>query len=292
MTTLDIQILIQKILKANDFTAVIDSRDWKATYRDMVRWLHPDRCRVEGAVNALIHLYQLRETFEKGQQKQDDAGQFRVKDMEAVHRGKLDLLKLSYTNYVNLKTRNDDAARHFHRYLPVSMALTDKLSVRFQHRSASLSGLELPQQHVLWILSRLLESCAWFAQIGYVHGGINPESIYVVPKTHGIIFGSFYHFTRIDGRLKTISAKYKNWYPDAVFDTKRASTVIDLELCKRTAAYLLGDTSGTGVKLLKTHNKAFINFLLDTHTDAFSCYDAYRTMLKQNFKRKFHELKL
>ena len=271
---------------------MVDIRNWKATYRDMVRWLHPDRCTVDGSVNALIHLYQLRETFEKGQQKQDDAGKFRAKDKEAVYQGNLDLLKLSYNNFVNLKTRNDDAARHFHRYLPTSMALTDKLSVRFQHRSIPLSGLELPQQHVLWILSRLLECCAWFAQIDYVHGGINPESIYVVPKTHGIVFGSFYHFTKVGGRLKTISAKYKNWYPDAVFDTKRASTVIDLELCKRTAAYLLGDTSGTGVKLLKTHHQAFINFLLDTHTNAFECYDAYRKMLKQNFKRKFHELKL
>lgn len=292
MTDLDIKVLIHKILIANHLKMVLDIANWKAEYREIVRWLHPDRCRVEGSVKALIHLYGLRENFEKGTLKEDDAGKFRMKDTTAIFQGNIDLLKLSYNRFVQLKIQNDSAARHFQHYLPESMALTDKLEVRFKHRVVPLSGLELSQQHVMWILSRMLETCAWFAQMGYVHTGINPESVFVVPETHGIVIGSFYHFTPIGGRLKTLSARYKNWYPDAVFDTKKATTNIDLELCKRTAAYLLGDTSGTGVKLLKTCNKALVNFLLDTHTDAYDCYDAYRKMLKRNFKSRFHELKV
>ena len=130
------------------------------------------------------------------------------------------------------------------------------------------------------------------AQEGYVHCGINPESVFIVPETHGIIITSFYHLSLDDGRLRTISAKYQNWYPTEIFKEKRAKSIIDLELCKRTAAYLLGDKSGLGIKLKKTHNKDFINFLLNSHSNAFECYQAYRKMLKRNFEEKYHHLSL
>ena len=143
-----------------------------------------------------------------------------------------------------------------------------------------------------WILSRLLEIAAWFAQEGIVHGGINPKSVFLVPETHGIIISSFYHLKRIGQPLETISASYQNWYPATIFTKKVAETAIDLEGCKRTAAYLLGDTSGLGVKLKKTHLPAFVDFLLDRHTNAYDCYREYRALLKRYFEQRFRPLHL
>ena len=194
-------------------------------------------------------------------------------------------------NYQLLKEHDSLSDLNFHRYLPVDMYFnTEVLKATTMQRTMPLTHLNLPQHHVLWILSRMLEVTAWFAQIGYVHGGINPESIWLAPEAHGINLGSFYHLTAVNSRLKTISAKYKNWYPTEIFKTKKATTTIDLELCKRTATYLLGDKSGVGISLKKTHHPALVDFLLNTHDDAYKCYDAYRKLLKKNFKRKFHRL--
>ncbi len=289
MTT---QILIEKITQAKKIAEVLDPKDLKGSYRTAVKLLHPDVCALPQAATALIRLNELKAIFEHGKLYKDDAGEMRAKEKSVSFTGLPSLLKMSHANYRKLKNLNSEAASQFHRYLPKSLELGGDLIANFSHRAVPLSGLTLPQKHVNWILSRMLEVCSWMAQEGYVHCGINPESVFVVPETHGVILGSFYHMSLEDGRLRTISAKYKNWYAPEIFKEKRAITTIDIELCKRTAAYLLGDKSGVGVKLRKTHNRDFIDFLLNSHTDTFECYRDYRNLLKRNFDNKFHPLSL
>jgi hypothetical protein len=71
-----------------------------------------------------------------------------------------------------------------------------------------------------------------------------------------------------------------------------ATPNVDIELCKRSIATILGDPSGLGMKLKKTHLAAFIDFLLTSHTDAFECYDQYRKLLKTHFSKNFLPLNL
>ncbi|MCB0571760.1 MAG: hypothetical protein KDC66_18455 [Phaeodactylibacter sp.] len=289
----NIQALIGKISRAAMLADVFDVADARRQYRAAVLLLHPDRCPLPEAAVALRRLNELKEAFEKGGNLEDDAGPFRMGQRQAHFSGNQELLEASYGNYLRLKSRNSPAALHFQRYLPEAMALSaGKLAATFPLRALPLSGLSLPQEHVNWILSRLLEACAWLSQEGFVHGGISPESVFVVPETHGIILGSFYHTAFRDGMVRTVSARYRHWYPPGLFKSKRADTATDLELCKRTAAYLLGDRSGLGVRLLKTHNKAFVDFLLARHSDAYQCYDEYRGLLKRTFDNKFHPLTL
>jgi hypothetical protein len=172
------------------------------------------------------------------------------------------------------------------------MELEESLTASWKPLAVPLSGRQLPLHHVNWLLSRLLEFCAWLSQEGYVHGGLHPESIWLVPKTHGIIIGSFYHLKRRGTRISTVSANYQHWYPATVFKDKQAVTQTDLEMCKRTAAYLLGDKSGSGVMLRKTQPPKMVDFLLATHTDAYQCYDEFRHLLKVEFEAKFHPLKI
>lgn len=284
--------LIHKIMTAQSLLALFPTGNLKKQYREAIKQLHPDLCTAPEAEAALIRLNDLRLTHEKGIVITDDAGSIWTQRREAIFRGELDLLHTSYQNYQRLKHLKSEAAQHFQLYLPERMEMTDVLAVKFPFRALPLHSLELPQEHVNWVLSRLLELVAWLAQEGYVHGGINPRSIFILPETHGIALGSFYHMKKVGDRLTTISAAYQNWYPKQVFSHKRACTSIDLECCKRTAAYLLGDKSGAGVKLKKTHLGAYVDFLLDRHENAYACYDEYRNLLQAHFEARFVPLTL
>lgn len=284
--------LIQKIMHAQSLLGLFPTGNIKKHYREAIKQLHPDLCTEPLAEEALIRLNELRLKHEKGIVITDDSGSIWTQKKEAIFRGNLSLLNTSYQNYQRLKHLKSKAAEHFHLYLPERMEMSDVLAVAFPFRALPLHSLELPQEHVNWVLSRLLELVAWLAQEGFVHGGINPRSVFILPETHGIVLTSFYHMKRVGDRLDTISAAYQNWYPEQVFAEKRASTVIDLECCKRTAAYLLGDKSGAGVKLKKTHLGAYVDFLLDRHENAYTCYDEYRKLLQQHFEARFVPLAL
>lgn len=286
------QDLAQRIMRAQTLPAALPGAAIKKAYREAVKLLHPDLCKLPMAAEALIRLNELKKVHEQGQWLVDDAGPMWTKDNMARFSGHASLLATSFKHYKRLKKRDTEQARHFQLYLPESMELDAELTLHFRHRTIPLYGLQLPQEHVNWVLSRLLEIAAWFAQEGIVHGGINPKSVFLVPETHGIIISSFYHLKRIGQPLETISASYQNWYPATIFTKKVAETAIDLEGCKRTAAYLLGDTSGLGVKLKKTHLPAFVDFLLDRHTNAYDCYREYRALLKRYFEQRFVPLHL
>ncbi|MEM1214582.1 MAG: hypothetical protein AAGJ82_02770 [Bacteroidota bacterium] len=282
--------LISKIHRIHSIRELFGTSDWKRAYRQAVSRLHPDRCTYPGSVNALIRLNELRRRAERGQLLQDDAGELTAFDHAINFRGDYAGLVRSYENYQKLKQLRNAAAGHFHRFLPETYVLRSELRADYPARIAALNGRQFPLHHVNWILSRLLEFCAWLAQESYVHAGLHPGSIWLVPKTHGILIPSFYHLTRRGGRLKTISATYQHWYPANTFTEKRAHSAIDLEMAKRTAAYLLGDRSGSGVLLRRDLPGPVTDFLLAYHEDAYACYDEFRQLLRQHFTPKYYPL--
>ena len=96
--------------------------------------------------------------------------------------------------------------------------------------------------------------------------------------------------TKLNSPLKTVSAQYKNFYPAQVFVNKKSESNIDVELSKRTAVLLLGDKSGSGVVLRKTHNNEIIDFLQKQCYEADKNYIEYRELLKKYFPTEFHKL--
>lgn len=283
--------LIDKILKAKKIQDILDTTNLKSEFDRLMKQIHPDLCPLPGTHDATCKLNTLREVFEKGIIYTDDIGQFRSNGYFAEYSGDKDLLNLSLYNYRKLKSLKDKSSLNFHRYLPDSMEMKgDVLLINFTHRAVPLHGLQLPQEHANWILSRMLEYIAWMTSIGYVHAGLTPESVFVVPETHGIIVTSFYHMTGIDRPLTTVSGKYKHWYPACTFSKKKAISRIDLELAKKTAIVLLGDPSGSGIRLKKTHNKEFIDFVIRQHDAAYDTFKQYRALLDRLFEKKFYPL--
>lgn len=289
--TMETPLLLEKILAAKSLQDILDINNLDKEFDLLIKQIHPDRCSLPKAHEATCKLNELRNVFKKGKVYGDDVGEYRTNGFTIHFSGDIALLKKSLDMYRQLKSRKDTASLHFHTYLPEHMEIKGNiLYATLSHRAIPLSQLQLPQEHVNWILSRMLECVAWFAQIGYVHAGLTPESVFVVPETHGIIIPSFYHMTPLGRPLKTISGRYQHWYPASTFDKKIAQELIDIELAKKVAIYLSGDPSGSGVRLKKTHHPQFVDFVVRQHDNSFTAFTKYRALLDKYFEKKFYPL--
>ena len=292
----DIEV-IEKVLKSNKPQDIFNG-DWKLTYRSYSRLIHPDACRQPNAADAMAKMNYYKDLLENGVKYTDETGDFHIFEKKLVYvitDKNRKLITKSLENYRRLKSKTDKASVGFHRYLPESMVLEkDSLTINLKDRAVPLTGQKLPQIHVNWLFSRMFEFCLWLRQNEISHMGMNPTTVLVVPETHGIIVTSFYHMSQIGKKAKTISAKYKMWYPTTLFSKKITTPDIDLELCKKIALYLLGDRSaaGTVLKRDKEVNQKILTFLLTKHQCEYGEYDEYRKILKENFERKFYPLDL
>jgi len=289
--------LVDKLIKSNKPSDIFPT-DWKKMYLSYSKLIHPDFCTLSSASDAMAKMNHYKDILENGTPYVDETGPFRVFEKKIVYEvndANRKLLTKSVNNYKTLMALHDKASENFKRYLPESMVLEkDRLTINLKDRSVPLTGQKLPQIHVNWLFSRMFEFTLWLRQIEYVHIGLNPTTVFVVPETHGIIIISFYHMTRLGKKAETISAKYKMWYPTDLFVKKIATEDIDLELCKKIALYLLGDKSagGTKLKLDKDVNQIVLTFLLTKHQNTKEEYGQYRDLLAKNFEKKFYALNL
>lgn len=294
MTDSDVIELVLSSKKPQD----IFNGDWKPLYKKYSRLIHPDLCKKPYADKAMAMMNEYKVILENGITFTDETGDFKVFTNEIIYEitdENRDLIQQSFDNFKILKSRKDSASINFHRYLPKSMKKNNtKLIITLEDRGIPLSNQKLEQIHVNWVFSRMFEVSLWFKNIGYSHLGINPTSVFVIPETHGIIITTFYHMTKLNTKASTISAKYKMWYPTTLFTEKIATQDIDLELCKKTAIYLLGDRSAAGTKLKvdKDVNQEVLMFLLIKHRNDNTDYDKYREILKKNFERKYYPLNI
>lgn len=295
MQVMNTETLIHQILNSSHYSEIFSRFTFKKQYIDYLKVLHPDICSHPQATEAVIKINIYKEELDKYQKIKDDGGLMQIINPNHITlNGDESLLKKSFANFDKLTKLKDDASKHFRKYLPDNVEWKgDKLELHHKEDIIPLTGLLLPEKHVTWLTSRLFEFVAWLNQVGFCHAGLNPEAIAVVPKTHGIVVLSFYHLVYTNQKLSTISNRYLNWYPNSVFTEKKAIPYIDLTLIQRIALYLLGDKTGTGVKLKKTHNPNLIDFLLQSNTLPYETFDAYRKLLHGIYgKPKFFPLEI
>lgn len=284
--------LIEKINAATKIEDVISIANFKSEFNAIMKEIHPDKCSLAGASEAAAKMNIWKDLHENGKTYKDDAGSYKTNGYWAEFITPSKSLNWSIENYRLFKQLKNKSDEHFKKYLPGEGKLSADGTFRFvfDKRAIPISGLTLPQEHVNWILNRLLEYCAYLSEIGFSHCGLNPESVFIIPENHGIQICSFYHLTKIGNKIGTISGKYSNWYPQEVFSTKTATPIIDIECSMKIAAYLLGDPSGSGIKFRKTHNEDFINFIISQHDTAYQTLMSYKDLLAKNFKKQFHSL--
>lgn len=278
--------MINKILNAKNIKDIIDVSNFDVEYKKVIKLIHPDLCKDINSHEAFIKLQQLKELFEKGFKFQDDSGFITIKENIIYFDIDLDQQNKNKEIYFNLI---NNATSNFKNYLPLSIEENKIITV---NPMFSIIGVNFPEEHVRWLLNRLLEFSAYMENLGYVHLGLNVESFLVNPINHGINVISFYHTTLIGNKINTISAKYKNWYPDKLFLNKKAESSFDISLCKSIACSLLGDNSGRGVKLKGSVSEPLMEFLLKSHKNAFEAMDEYKKILSLNYESKFYHLNL
>ena len=290
----DVEI-IEKILNSNK-PADLFNGEWKTTYRSYSRLIHPDFCSQPNASNAMAKMNYYKDVLVNGIEYADEQGKFRMFEKKLLYvlsDENRKLITKSVENYRKLKSKRDKASVSFHKYLPEYMEIKNNiLTITLKDRAVPLTGQKLPQKHVNWLFSRLFEFSLWLRQNEISHMGLNPTTVLVVPETHGIIITSFYHMSSLNKKAKTISARYKMWYPTTLFTKKIATPDIDLELSKKIALYLLGDKSaaGTILKRDKEVNQEVLTFLLTKHPNEYEIFMQYRKLMEKNFKKKFFPL--
>jgi hypothetical protein len=292
---------IKKIKSAKSVKEVFtDLSNWKKSYKELIFLLHEDRCSEPGASEAVRQLNTWKIELEDGRKHEDECGKITYRPDSIIISGESYLLKRSLKNYDLLISRantmlSSKVRDNFYKYLPHSMTLRspNELEIKLKHRAIPISSVGiLPEHHVHWILSRMLEFAGYINKVGYVHAGINPDSIYICPEGHGITCISFYHMTLIDQKLSTVCGQFIDQYPYKVLVDKKATIDIDTELAKRTSVMLLGEPSGHGVRLKKTNTIEIVDFLLKKHNDPIEAFYEYRKILDTKFPKKFHELNI
>jgi len=221
---------------------------WKSVYNSFASVIHPDKCSLDGAEEAMGKLNGFKTELENGKIFSDESGEITYFPFKVVMSGNKDLLDISLKNYNILKNLKTKAAIKFNNLLPEKMFFDgEKLIIEFDNRYIPLFTVNtLPQEHVNWVYRRMITFSSWLAKEGFVHSGINPDSVFIDPLNHHINVITFYHMAEKDTKIKTISGKWSRFYQEDVFRNKLAKSLTDVELCKKTAIWLLGDKTGRG----------------------------------------------
>ena len=258
------------------------------TFREILKTVHPDKCRHPQAQEATNRLLEMFRHFTSGTAFTDDSGTCLTNGHWVLCQGDKPVIAHAKRNQLEVAA---GAPEHLKRYMPYTW--DSECRFLLSKRALPLVDVTLPQEHVNWVVSRLLEFCMLLHRhTGRAHLGLTPAQVMLVPETHGIAVAGFYHLTGLNGRVPTISGTYRHWYPGQMLRDKKATENADLEMVKRMGAYLLGDRSGLGTALRKTHHREFVDFLLSSDDDSLVCYEKYREMLDRNFPSQFIHLNI
>lgn len=282
----DDNVMVERVLQATHYQALAERS--AMTFREIMKAIHPDRCTHPRAQEATHHLLEMHRHFTNGSPFSDDSGAFLTNGYWVRFQGEKPAIAHAKRNQLQIAA---NATEHFRRYMPYTWDSDNSFSL--SKRAIPLVNLTLPQEHVNWVVSRLLEFCMQIhSHTGQAHLGLTPTQVMLVPETHGISVAGFYDMSALESRVTTISGAYRHWYPEQLLRNKKATENADLEMVKRLGAYLLGDRSGLGTALRKTHHPEFVDFLLSSDDDSLTCYEKYREMLDRNFPSQFIHLNL
>lgn len=287
---------IRKILQSKKPSDIFDLTNWKTQFRDWSQHLHPDKNPDPMAHEAFQVLLKYRGILENGVEFSDEVcPKIVFKDKVLTFYGPMDMLKISYDNFMKIKDTVDSVKTPFRRYLPDRMELEkDCLKVYLQHDPHLIQGLTLEEKHGRWFLNRLLEySTLLNEKSGHTHAGLTPNSVLICPEEHGIQVVSFYHLVPVN--TKMVSAvgihPYKTWYPTDIFTTKISVPEIDLLMSKHLATYIMGDKSGFANTLRGILSGELVDYLLSYDDTLLDGYFKYQQILDKS-PRIYHKLTL
>jgi hypothetical protein len=104
--------------------------------------------------------------------------------------------------------------------------------------------------HAAWIISRMLNCAVYCDYLHIVNNAFTLDSFFVDPESHaGFDIGGWFFSSASGGKLSALPKENLGIYPASALSRKQAESRADVFMIKRTAAQLLGDATGTGLKL-------------------------------------------
>lgn len=288
--------LITKITNAKHYSEIFASiPNYKKDFKKYSSLIHPDKCTVAGAADAMAKLSDFVSRLES-QKFQDESGPFTIKDnLVSFSEDSTDFPHKSILNKYFLQREIPRKFEKIYTERTIQLGFDDdgKYFGIAPERMILLEGLELSELHVRWVFSRLLEFISPLIQGNVVHGGLTPTSVGILPESHGIQIISFYHCNSVFQPAKTVSGQYYHWYPPSMIKTKEIPADLDIQFARKIAFYLLGDQTGLGLRLKKEMpDSKFVSYLHNLNLKDSEIYLNYRKFLSANYKSEFIPLNL
>lgn len=206
-----------------------------------------------------------------------------------------------FNNYLKvvsgLKYADSNMEKEFKRYFPSvlkhfetdndnMLILLDKTSEVLNLgkivNSYESMGKLFPEKQAAWIMNRLYNIACYLNYNGLVSNGLTLENLWVSPEMHSVLLlGGWEYTTKIGDSMIGCPKEVFNILPIKVKDSKKSSTITDLESIK-----------AIGRKLFKGHNdlthiNKFINYGIN-NDNPFDEWDEYGKAVKEQFgKREF-----
>lgn len=137
-------------------------------------------------------------------------------------------------------------------------------------------GEKIDDRHVAWIISRLCNLTCYLKFNGLVHNGININNCFVSPKDHSILLiGGWWYTTKEDERMIGTTKDIFSIMSVSSKESKKSSSLTDLESVKLLGRQLLGETNCRKLSLDNSIPKPFIIFLTGG-----SCNNSYEEFTK------------
>lgn len=139
----------------------------------------------------------------------------------------------------------------------------------------------IPDVHVAWMISRLLNLACLFQYKGIAHNGLTIENLYVNPFSHSIYpYGGWWYAQTLGRKLLGVPKFVYDVMPPKEKGEKISSTRTDIETIKGTASILLGKNDAP---------QEFLDFLNSGSSDnAIEEFQKWSTALDKAYgKRRF-----
>jgi hypothetical protein len=98
----------------------------------------------------------------------------------------------------------------------------------------------LDGRHLAWVFNRLLTVLGFCHRQGAIHGAVLPCHVMVQAVCHGLRLVGWGQSVVKGHAIKTISTRYRDWYPPEVLRKQPAGPATDLFLAARCLVYLAG----------------------------------------------------
>lgn len=148
-------------------------------------------------------------------------------------------------------------------------------------------GGEIDPKHVAWIISSLLNLCAFLSVTGVSHNGLSPDTVFVSPKNHsGFLLGGWWYSAEFGKPLRTVPRYTFDLMTSVERSLKVAGPRLDLECVKAIGRDCIG------LKALNSLPKPYIEFLkLPASSKPIDEYEQWVKVLKDSYgARRFIKL--